>query len=64
MYFFTSDTDTVYAPDLISGFEDIGSEFEIEDSMSGVVRVLDTSSCDLTLYYDMSGEHLLLSCDT
>ncbi len=58
---FTSDTVTEYSPDVFLSFEDMGSGLEIEESMANVVRVFDTSAGDLTLYYDMTGEHLLLS---
>nr|MCR4591008.1 PEP/pyruvate-binding domain-containing protein [Lachnospiraceae bacterium] len=58
---FTSDTDTVFSPDVLLCFEDMGSEFEIENSLKDIVRVFDTSPANLTLYYDMAGEHLLLN---
>ncbi|MCR4739338.1 MAG: PEP/pyruvate-binding domain-containing protein, partial [Lachnospiraceae bacterium] len=58
---FTSVTDTVFDPEGLSRFDDIGEQFEIEENLGSVVRVFDTSGGGLTLYYDMSGEHLLLT---
>ncbi len=58
---FTSVPDTVFAPERLSAFSDVSSRFVTEAGLSDVIRIFDASSRDLTLCYDMSEEHLLLS---
>ncbi|MCR4591509.1 MAG: PEP/pyruvate-binding domain-containing protein [Lachnospiraceae bacterium] len=57
---FTSDNETVFSPERLYASEDISRQFEAESSLCDVVRVFDTSSAGLMLYYDMTEEHLLL----
>ena len=50
-----------FEPELLSGTQDISSEFDEEGSLDGIVKVYDVSGCDCSLYHDLKQEHLLVT---
>ena len=50
-----------FEPELLSGTQDISSEFDEEGSLDGIVKVYDVSGCDCRLYHDLKQEHLLVT---
>ena len=51
-----------YAPEKLASSDDIVSEFDPADALSGVVHVYDVSGRNCRVYNDVADEHLVITC--
>ncbi len=57
---FANEKTLTFAPDRLSRFEDIASEFEENKDVAGIVKVYDMKESECGLFYDLEKNHLML----